>query len=59
MLGVVYWVNYKTNQKSVVILKAGLHYRSSNWKNSCFKGRHIIETHICVSGMVYEMKVLV
>jgi hypothetical protein len=51
--------NYNTNQKSVVILKDGLHYRSSNWKNSCFKGQHSKIINICVSDIVYEMKVLV
>jgi len=32
--------NYNRNQKFVIILKAGLHYRSSNCKNSCFNGQH-------------------
>ena len=60
--------NYNINQKFVVILKAGLHYRPSNWKNSCFKGQHnnsylcewydLWNESSCIRCVLYQIKLM-
>ena len=40
MLGMVLWVTTTQIRNLWSYSKAGHHYRSSNWKNSCFKGQH-------------------